>query len=172
MPKFFFKRVLPSYEAINKRRMLKPLTRSFGGAAIWRVNRRSIALGMAVGAFCGALPVPIQMWLAATGAILLRVNLPAAMLATFWSNPLTMPPIFYMNYRVGAWLLGTEPMNLEHGIFSSDALQSLGGSVLSPLFVGSFFVGAIVAPIVYFAVIGWWRISLIRHRRLRHIRPR
>ena len=172
MPKFFFKRVLPSYESINKRRMLKPLARFFGGAGIWRVNRRSIALGMAAGAFCGALPVPIQMWLAATAAIVLRVNLPAAMLATFWSNPLTMPPIFYMNYRIGAWMLGSEPMNFDHGIFSSDALHSLGGSILLPLFSGSLLVGTIVAPIVYFAVIGWWRGSLMRHRRLRRLRPR
>lgn len=167
MPKFFFKRVLPSHDAVNRQRMLRPLSRFFGGAAIWRVNRRSIAIAMAIGVFCGALPVPIQMLLAGVAAIVFQVNLPAAMLATFWSNPFTMPAIFYLNYRIGAWLLGSPVMNFDSGIFTFETLHSLGGRVLLPLFSGSLVVGAVLAPIVYAVIIWWWRGVLIRHRRRR-----
>lgn len=169
MPKFFFKRVLPDYDTVRRQRMLRPLARFFGGAAIWQVNRRAIAVAMAVGVFCGAFPVPVQMLLAGIGAIALRVNLPAAMLATFWSNPLTMPVIFYFNYCVGVWLLGSAPMQIDGGVLSMDTLYALGGQVLLPLFLGSLLVGLAAAALVYVVVIGWWRNSLSRHLKRRRL---
>lgn len=159
--KFFFKRVLPTPEKLGKNRLLRPLMKRISGAKIWQVNRRSIAGGMASGVFFGALPIPIQIPCAVAAAALCRVNAAVAALATLYSNPLTMPPIFYFNYRIGKWLFGGGvPENLH---FSVENLGTMGGKVLMPLFTGSIVVGLVLAVLSYFIVLFWWRWTLVRH---------
>lgn len=172
MAKFFFKRILPSHDLIKRQRMLRPLTRYFKHAAIWQVNRQSIARGMAIGVFCGALPLPIQTLLAAIIAILSRVNLPAAMFSTLWSNPLTMAPAFYVQYRLGCWLLGVPPLSINDEMLHIGSLSRLGGHILLPLFSGSLIVGVVLGAITYGTIIGWWRWHLLAHQRIRRERWR
>ncbi|UJF23898.1 DUF2062 domain-containing protein [Suttonella sp. R2A3] len=170
MAKFFFKRILPSHNFIMRQRILRPLARYFKHAAIWQVNRQNIARGLAIGVFCGALPLPIQNLLAAIIAIFSRVNLPAALLATFWSNPITMAPAFYAQYRLGCWILDVTPLSLHDDMFNMGALSRLGGHILLPLFSGSLIVGVVFAAITYGVVIGWWRWHLLTHQRSRRKR--
>jgi uncharacterized protein (DUF2062 family) len=64
----------------------------------------SIALGLALGVFAGALPfLSLQMVIAVALALLLRGNVIAAALGTWWTNPFNWPivfPLFYMLGRV------------------------------------------------------------------------
>jgi len=71
------------------------------------LNRRSVSGAFAVGLFFAFWPVPLQMLLAAIGAILVRVNLPISVTLVWITNPITIPPIFYFSYLVGTWMLGT-----------------------------------------------------------------
>ncbi|MCJ7837761.1 MAG: DUF2062 domain-containing protein [Burkholderiales bacterium] len=69
---------------------------------LWHLNRNAIAKGLAIGMFFGML-VPIgQALVAGVAAIGLRANLPAAVLATFVSNPLTTPAILLAAYHAGS----------------------------------------------------------------------
>jgi uncharacterized protein len=72
---------------------------------IWHFNRRSVSLGFAIGMLVAFIPLPFQMVIAAFLAILLKINLPTALAATWVSNPLTFLPFNYLIYKTGAWVL-------------------------------------------------------------------
>ena len=71
------------------------------------VNRRGIALGLAIGVFFGLLMPVAQILFAAVAALLLRVNIPAAVGSTLITNPITFAPVYYAAYHLGVWMLGT-----------------------------------------------------------------
>lgn len=72
----------------------------------------------------------------------------AAMVGTFWGNPWTLPPIFYLDYKVGIWILDLVrvgdfailPETHTLSYILSDPLQ-----LFLPLMVGGFIC----------AIIGW-----------------
>ncbi len=73
---------------------------------IWRADRRSLTGGLALGLFITFTPtIPFQMLLAATGAILLKVNLPIALTACWITNPLTAVPVYMSAWRLGRSLI-------------------------------------------------------------------
>lgn len=102
----FFRKLLPHHDTVKEHRWVKP----FGGwlhhPNLWHLHRRSVAGGIAVGLFCGLIPGPLQMVTAALLAVLLRVNLPLAMLSTLYTNPLTIVPLYLAAYEIGAWVSG------------------------------------------------------------------
>ena len=59
--------------------------------------------------FFGFLIPVAQILFSALFALLLRANLPVAVVATLVSNPLTYGPIFVLAYRTGSMLLGEAP---------------------------------------------------------------
>ena len=69
-----------------------------------------MAGGVSLGLFIAFTPtIPFQMLLAALGAILLRVNLPAALAACWITNPLTALPIYLTARRWGQHLPENAP---------------------------------------------------------------
>lgn len=62
----------------------------------------SIALGLALGVFAGALPfLSLQMVIAVSLALLLRASIIAAALGTWWSNPFNWAIVFPLFYMLG-----------------------------------------------------------------------
>lgn len=167
--KYFFKRVLPAPEKLRKGRILGPLLKRIGNPRIWMVNRRSIAGGVAAGLFFGSLPIPIQIPCAVCVAVMMRFNAPVAAFATLFSNPITMPAIFYFNYRIGIWLFNHcyGYTAVSHVKITRDSLLNMGGHILVPLYSGSIIVGIILAVLGYTIVLTSWRWSLINHRKQR-----
>lgn len=108
MPKKFLQRYLPARDRISEHRALRPVSRWLRNPEIWHLHRRSVSGAAFIGLFCAFLPIPFQMLLAALLAIASRCNLPMSMALVWITNPLTIPPIFYFAYRLGAWLLGME----------------------------------------------------------------
>lgn len=162
--KFFFKSVLPSPEKLNTHWILRWLLAKIGNAYIWQINRRSIAGGVASGLFFGSLPIPIQIPCAVLIAIFFRLNAPVAVFSTLFSNPFTMPAIFYGNYRIGCWIFyDCEYVSLSELSFAVRNLKALSGQVLMPLFSGSVLVGTILALIGYFIVYFLWKWQLVQH---------
>ncbi len=79
-----------------------------------------IALGISAGVFICFTPLfGIHMISAVALAALLRANLIAALLGTFFGTPPTFVVIATINYQLGTWMLGT------------DALTDEGASVLN-----------------------------------------
>lgn len=75
------------------------ITISFGSST------GGVAGGLAVGLFVGILAPFAQILFDTVGAILLRVNLPVAAFATLVTNPFTVPPPYYLAYRLGGLVL-------------------------------------------------------------------
>src|SRR4051812_48639281 len=106
MPRKLLKRYLPDPAKLKARKELRALGRLLEDPYLLHLNRRSVAAGLAAGLFVAFIPTLGQMLLAAALAILVRGNLVIAVIAVWITNPLTAPPILYVSYRLGAWMLG------------------------------------------------------------------
>ena len=104
-----------------------------------------IAMGMAMGVFIGITPtIPFHTALVFLLVLITRQNFTAAMLGTWISNPLTIPFLYWGQYKIGDYLLGmNERITLEKGFELQDLLHAgwkifvpmqLGGLIMAPLF--------------------------------------
>ena len=110
MPKKYFKKFLPKHEVVQQNRWLRPFGQWLKNPNLWHLHRRSAAGGVAVGMFCGLIPGPFQLLGSAFMAVLFRVNLPVAMITTFYTNPFTIVPLYYVAYHLGALVTGQEQL--------------------------------------------------------------
>ncbi len=93
-----------NYKNIKNSSQLKRLKKY---AYLWHASWESVARGVAVGLFTGIVPLVSFQTLMAIGlSILIRANLPIALLVSWISNPLTILPLAYFTYYVGDWVLG------------------------------------------------------------------
>lgn len=96
---------LPTREALERNRFLRPFAHKLTSPLIWRFNRRGVARGLALGLFA-AFAIPIaQTPFAAAFAFGVRANLPVAALSTLVTNPVTFPVVYVLAYQAGARLL-------------------------------------------------------------------
>lgn len=128
---------------------------------LWHLNRHSASGAFGIGLFFAFWPVPFQMWLSAFAAIPLRVNLPLSIATVWLTNPLTMPPIFYGAYKVGAWVLGTDVGEFEFQL----SWEWLIGSVntIGPAFLLGCMICSVVFGSLGYATMNFlWRRSVIK----------
>jgi uncharacterized protein len=100
------KRWLPTREYLRGSRWLRPFAHHFDNDQLWRTDRSSVALAVAIGVFFGFLLPIAQFVFAVAAAILLRANVAIAAASTLVSNPLTFPPIYWAAYKLGRSILG------------------------------------------------------------------
>ena len=137
-------------------------------------NPHYIALGMAVGIFVSITPIiPLQTIVAIALAYLVRGSKSAAALGTWLSNPLTIPVVYYANYKLGCMLLGYQK-TLDSITFDSfSQLMELGLEVTWAMIVGGVVIGAILGVAAYFIT---FRVFISIRRRARQVdtdsRPR
>lgn len=172
MPKKTLRRFMPDPHFIRNHKHLQFLGRALHDPNLFHLNRRSASGAMAVGLFWAFIPMPFQMAPAALCALLLRVNLPISIALVWLTNPLTMGPIFYMCYKVGALLLGHNVSEQDGSLFVwsgvADFLDLLG-SVGLPLIVGSILVGTISSLVGWAGMRLLWRYSVVQHLRRRQL---
>ena len=102
------RKYLPDPEAILARPWCAPFRPWLGHPNLWHLNRRSVRGAVAIGLFCGLIPGPFQMLGALLASIPLRRNIPVAMAVTFYTNPLTIVPLYVAAYAYGNLLLGRD----------------------------------------------------------------
>ncbi len=170
MPKKLIKRLMPDHHTIRNH---PHLTRIFGrllhDPGLWHLNRRSASGAFAVGLFCAFIPLPAQMIIAAALALLVRVNLPLSVALVWITNPITIPPMFYGTYQVGAWLLDTPEHHFEFQL-ELEWLLNETGLIWQPLLLGSLLVGTLAAALGYFTIRGLWRLHLLQYIKERRAR--
>ena len=151
--------------------MLQPVAHFLHLDEIWHLNRRAAAGAVFIGLFTAFIPIPAQMLVAAALAIYSRCNLPIAVALVWITNPITMPPMFYFSYRLGAWLLN---MELEAG----QAEMSLAwiwdhmGTIGYPFLFGSFVCGWVAGITGFVVTRVVWRWHVIKRWQERRQRRR
>ncbi|HXF67569.1 MAG TPA: DUF2062 domain-containing protein [Burkholderiales bacterium] len=169
MPRKYFRKFLPSHDAIRQNRYIARFGPWLQHHKLWHLHRRTVAGGVAVGLFAGLIPGsnPVQFTMGALLAILLRVNLPIAVLVTLYSNPFTIVPLYYTAFRLGQFVLMQGGNGLPEAAFSLEgksftewlpaALEWLA-SVGKPLVVGLPLLALTLAVAGYFATDWAWRL--------------
>lgn len=169
MPKKLINKFLPHPRIITNNRFIKLLGPRLQDPSLWHINRKSFCGAVAIGVFFSFIPVPFQMLLAALGAIILRYNILVAVPTVWISNPVTMVPMFYFCYRIGAAILDidTGEFNFE---LSFDWLLTGLLEIWQPFLLGCLVVGLVAAIFSYMLMQFLWRYHLwtrIKNRRLR-----
>lgn len=157
---------LPKPERLRENRALKPVAHLLQRKELWQVNRRSVSNAVFVGLFCAFIPVPSQMLLAAIISVFMRANLPISVALVWITNPITIAPMFYFSYRLGAWLLGTTATSLEGSFTLSWLFENLA-AISGPLLLGSVLCGWVLGTTGYIAARIIWRSKVMEKWRQR-----
>ncbi|HEV2595000.1 MAG TPA: DUF2062 domain-containing protein [Sphingomicrobium sp.] len=121
-------RHIPTRETVGEYRLLRPFAARLSHPSLWRMTRRSVPRGVAIGLFVAVLIPFMHTVIAALLAIPARANVAVAALFTLVVNPLTIPPLYYGAYRIGSWELHhdaaiVDPADAER--FSSELSRML-----------------------------------------------
>ena len=115
-------------------------------------------------------------------ATLLKVNQPAAVVPTWLTNPITIPPIYAFTYYLGSvfWpgpklaFVTQSIRDAAHEISTLDFLSireqlavfvGLGVDVFAPMWIGGLILGCVMAAIAYPLTL--WMVVDLRERRVR-----
>lgn len=134
--------------------------------AYWSLNRRSVTRAFAMGLFIGFVPLPVHIMLAAILALLLRLNLPAAIAGTLITNPVTLVPMYLSAYWVGCRLLGVGMQNVGFEL-TWHWLTTTLVPIWKPFLLGCLIMGSAAAVTGYILLGSLWHVSLVLkyHRR-------
>lgn len=158
----YLKKLMPkSPDVLLQNRVLRKVAPSLGNPDLWKMRQEPVARAAAVGVlFAFVLPfaqIPVSVFV----AMLMRLNIPVAVLATFINTPLTFGPVYYFAYLIGAELL-----NLERQL-------GLGGFWVtsSAVALGTLVIALSAATCAYFLVKLAWRIKALRRLERRRALP-
>jgi uncharacterized protein len=169
MPRKFFRKYLPSHESVRQNRYIRFFGTALHHPNLWHLNRKSVAGGTAVGLFCGLVPGPLQMLSAALLAILFRVNLPVSVILTWYTNPFTIVPLYYIAYKLGMFVTGGKGKVLPGDDLDLLALPIMEwipalyhwvASMGRPFVLGLFLLALILAVAGYLLAIAAWRVHV------------
>ena len=76
-------------------------------------NRRMVSKAVLVGLFIAFIPMPMQMLAVLALMPFIKFNVPIGLAMCWLSNPFTMPPMYYIEYLTGSYILGTEVAPVE-----------------------------------------------------------
>lgn len=158
----WFTRHIPRRETIHEYRLLRPFAGRLSHSSLWRMTRRSVPRGVAVGLFVAVIIPFMHTVIAALLAIPTRANVAVAAIFTLVVNPLTIPPMYYAAYRIGSWELHHDstlinPSAVER--FSSELSRLLFWvhQASGPIAVGILTIAVAAAVIGYAGAALVWR---------------
>lgn len=161
MPRKKLKKILPTHEKIKAQRFLKIFGKFIHKKEIWSLSRKKVVAGVFIGIFVACLPMPLQMILATFLAIIFNANLPISFLLIFISNPITMPPLFYLEYQIGNLLI--KPENIVE--FNFDSMYDNFGEIAFSLWSGAI-VLAIFSSVICGVLVNFlWIYSVKKDRK-------
>ena len=122
--------------------------------AYFGLDRRSVTKAIAIGLFWAFIPMPMQMLAVIATTAFLRFNVPISISMVWLSNPFTMPPMYYMEYLTGNFILGQE--GIEDIELTVEWFKTNIGDIFIPLYVGTAFYSIVVTSIIFFIVNRLW----------------
>ena len=169
MARRLLKRYLPDPDRIKHHKSLQFLGSWIHNPNLWHLNRNSVASAVFIGLFVAYIPLPGQMIIAAFMAIVFHANLPISVSLIWITNPLTMPPLYYLAYKVGAAITGTTTGKFHFELSWEWVTNGLSHNwepfVIGCLLTGIFFglVGSTLIRVLW----RWYVIRRWHERRLR-----
>ncbi len=172
---------MPSREQVLGNRWLRWLAPSLQHPRLWHLSRRGIALGLALGVFFGLLIPIAQIPASVAAAVVLRANVPSAVVSTLVTNPVTFGPVYYAAWRLGKAVLGepvgerdappavAPPASAPAGEGWWGTVTRQLGQVGKPLVVGLAILACVGGLLTYGIVSAAWhlKVRLARRRRRR-----
>lgn len=166
MPKNFLQRFMPDPQWLKEHKRLARLEHLLHDPQLWHLNRKSVPRSFSIGVFFAFMPFPFHMLFAAICSIYFRANLPLSVTLVWITNPLTMPPIYYFAYVVGAHILHSPPTTMHFEV-SMSFLSAEFEAVWRPFVLGSFVLGVAFAIVCNIAIRLIWRLSVVKRWRAR-----
>ena len=157
--KSMLKKYSPKRENINLGWLNKYLT----DPELWKWNKKTIAKAFAIGLFCAFLPLPVHMLLAGILAVTFSANILLSLLVVWVNNPITILPIIYFTYKLGASIIGIE-VDPEFE-FSFGYLMDNFWSATIALWTGGLISSTVASLVGYFSII-----SIYKYRAYKRIR--
>ncbi|WP_448665090.1 DUF2062 domain-containing protein [Sphingomonas sp. CJ20] len=156
----------PTRDSIEGNRWLKPVARRVAHSSLWRFTRRSVPRGVALGMVTGILVPMGQIPASAVLALPLRANIPAAAATTFFTNPVTTPPLWLFAYWLGSHMLGSRGAQVASDVapgWIDWLLHQVGPATL----IGLVTVTGALTVAGYFGAALAWRLWIARKWRRR-----
>jgi uncharacterized protein len=160
MPRRLFKPLSRQRHRWKDRWFTRPFRLLLEHPVYWALNRRNVTRAFALCLMIAFVPIPVHVVLATAAALLLRLNVPAAVLGTFLTNPLTMVPMYMAAYWVGCTLLQIP----AHHIAFEMSWQWLTTALLpiwKPFLLGCLVLGVTAAVCGYILLGTVWHLSLV-----------
>ena len=183
MPRKFFRKYLPDADTVRSGRMVSMFGPWLRHPNLWHLNRKSVPGAVAIGLFAGLIPGPLQMLTALLLAVPLKKNIPVALIATLYTNPFTIVPLYLIAYQYGSLFLpgarhaGAPPLyEMDWGdwIGSIQSLLDWALALGKPLAIGLVALALTLALAGYFVVALGWRAYVVlawrRRKKNRHNR--
>ncbi|MDY0117803.1 MAG: DUF2062 domain-containing protein [Sulfurimonadaceae bacterium] len=128
-------------------------------------NRKMVSRAVLLGLFIAFIPMPFQMLAVLAFIPFFRFNVPIALAMCWLTNPLTMPPLYYIEYITGSYLLGSEvaPVHL-----SVEWFQNNFDTIFIQLYVGASFFSVFGSLLAYWAVNFFWKSSVNKEKNLHY----
>jgi len=157
--KSILKKYSPKRENINLGWLNKHLT----DPELWKWNKKTIAKAFAIGLFCAFLPIPGHTILVAILSMMLSANILLSILVVWVNNPITMLPIYYFTYKIGASIIGIE-IDPEFEFSFGYLMDNLGSAALA-MWIGGLITSIVAAILGYFSII-----SIYKYKALKRIK--
>ncbi len=121
---------------------------------LWWFSRKTVAGGAALGVFIAMTPtMPFHMMETVIMGLILRVNIPVALAASWIVNPVMYPFVCLAEYKVGVWLVGIADPGEYTGY---TRMFRHFFRVARPLFAGTLILGIPPAAVSYLMVYFGW----------------
>ena len=132
------------------------------------VNRKMTSKAVLIGLFIAFIPMPMQMVAVMMMMPFMKFNVPIGLLMCWITNPFTMPLIYYVEYKTGSFLLGSEVMPVQMSVewFSAN-LQN----IFVPLYTGAFVFSVVFSVSSYYLINHFWKSSVDKNKKL-HFKDR
>ena len=150
-----FKRFLPDRKTLQNHKIFRLFGAFIHDADLWHMNRHSVSEAVLWGFLCCFLPIPFQMAPCLLLCIWRRCNIPIAIALVWISNPITMAPMMYFAFEVGAWITG-QSIDLSTYDVSWAWIASRLAEIWMPLIVGCLTCGLTLGVLGFVAVQLYW----------------
>lgn len=164
---------VPTRESLEDNRFVRPFAHLIFRSELWRMTRRSVPRGVALGLFVGVMIPFAHFVVAMFVAVFVRANIPSAMAATFIGFPVIYVFLVALAYKVGECLLhldamtGIQPISetMQH-TQTDHLLQQITGAGMDTA-LGLFIIATVLATLGYVLSSVGWRYWVARKRRHR-----